>query len=621
MSNCLVLDTNYNSALCNPNRTYTYVGKGSLEPNDHEYEINEPLIKINKYYYQINENQLPYLSRTALLIRAICEIAFRIIWFPINLSQRTLNTIGTALFYDVLMTPKRESSLSANRFKKIKDHTVIFLQKFCKISKFYLPKIFKKVCAEELAWDTLSHFRQGLYGKKEIICFSSEDISQLSAQRIHDCAQSSFQFREYTDFFLQNMLSNTFTKQSKISDLYYTKNLLLHRNLTARNLTTNFKCINSFVNLRYIWFHDTELDTASISSFFENIANLPSLSSLFISTPNLTTLPSSFYDLPNTLVVNLSSDSLLEATLRELHVPGRRGPRVTVTGEPLDSLENYLQKVYGPHAYPQRLLQFDEKDALTLRIWLSKRVTAKDYGDNPQEFDKKVKEVLDWLAEETDKTKIRQAFALFTFANQNCCDQYASMFNKFSLLRKKITTLAELKDHIIICYRLDLIDEIANAKIAALGTCDPVEVHLGYETHLNKIFNLDLPIKNMQFLSRLTPDDIKKAVTDIQKKTDGQEKQALILSKDYRWKAYIEKQPNFAQTKKSCEEQEKTYRKDVLGEKVNDDDEELTDEEYQAILAKQIAHKDEFNTNSDTIWNPYWILTKEILNSNLDTPL
>ncbi len=654
MSSFLVLDTSYNPLSNYSDNTYSYVGKGHL--SDFHLNTQDKPYKIDKYYYQINVNQLDYTSRTKLLIRTISEIAFRIIWLPFNFLLRTFGTlvadiiekkIITKKFFDLLKTlvffPDRPSRILQRLATLPKEFLMKQLDLILYIFKS-LANVFIKIIQEEYAWDTLSHFRQALYGKKEIICFTSSDGTNLTPQNIHDCAQSSFQLFEENNYYcefnncswkktivgtiLLMTLGFYYTKQSQIMNLYY--DLRINSVYSLRN----WACIGSFVNL-------TELKVKkphspiplNLSQLFIQLRSLTLLRELDLSDCQLTTLHPNLYDLPSNLTVDLTGNPLTPETINEIRSHGR-GPRIiySLTGlesslftipADLNTLENYLQAVYKSPTYPQRLLQFDEKDTKTLRIWLSKRVTAKDYRDNPGKFDEKVKEVLDWLAEETDETKIRQAFALFAFANQDCCDQYASMFNKFSLLRKNITTLAELKDHIIICYRSDLIDEIAKAKIVELGTCDPVEVHLAYETHLNKIFKLDLPIDDMQFekYSSVTKKDIKKAKKDIQEKTYGEEKQALILSKDDRWKAYIEKQPNFAQTKKTCKEQEKTYRRDVIGEKDDDDDKDLTDVEYEAILEKQIAHEDEFNTNSDTIWNPYYVLTAKILNSNLDTPL
>ncbi len=659
MSSFLVLDTNYNPLSNYSDNTYSYVGKGHL--SDFHQKIQDEPHKIDKYYYQINENQLDYTSRTKLLIRTISEIAFRIIWLPFNFSLRTFGTLVADIiekkiivkkFFDLLKTliifPDRPSRILQRLATLPKEFLMKQLDLILYIFKS-LANVFIKIIQEEFAWDTLSYFRQALYGKKEIICFTRDDGTNLTTQNIHDCAQSSFQlidtnryYRDYNNLDWKITIFGTlflpafgyyYTKQSQIRHLYYNMSNTPDK-LEVESLS-NWACIGSFVNITKLKvMRLTNRYTLDLSQLFIHIRGLPLLRELDLSDRrHLTTLPPNLYDLPSNLTVDLTGNPLTPGTINEIRSHGR-GPRIiySLTGlerslftipVDLNTLENYLQSVYKSPTYPQRLLQFDEKDTKTLRIWLSKRVTAKDYRDNPAKFDLKVKENLDWLAEETDETKIRQAFALFAFANQDCCDQYASMFNKFSLLRKIVTTLAELKDHIIICYRSDLIDEIANAKIVALGTCDPVEVHLAYETHLNKIFKLDLPIENMQFenYSSITPKDIKRAKKDIQKKTDGEEKQALILSKDDRWRAYIERQPNFAQTKKNCEDDKKTYRKDVLGEKVDYDDEELDDEEYEAILAKQIAHQDEYNIKSDTIWDPYWILTKEILNSNLDTPL
>ncbi len=665
MPSFLVLDTNYNPLSNYSDNTYSYIGKGHLA--DLHHKEPEPH-KIDKYYYQINESHLDYTSRAKLLTRTISEIAFRILWLPLNLNLRTFIVI----FNDPVIMRKYHESLQAlcrinleGSLSKIINRCVTisneFLMKQLELNIYIyrsVAKIFIKTIEEEFAWDTLSHFRQALYGKKEIICFTRDDGTNLTTQNIHDCAKSSFQLIDTNNYYSEFILDwkstinasliimaygYYFTKQNRTRELYYS-HIVNRSNGLSIESQRNWVCIGSFVNLtalivkriitsRYIL--DPYRYTLDLSQLFIHIRALPLLRELDLSNCDITTLPANFYDLPSNLTVYLGGNQLTQGTIDELRRPGRRGPRNVHFGATglerslftipvdLDTLENYLQAVYKSPTYPQRLLQFDEKDTKTLRIWLSKRVNAKDYRDNPAKFDLKVKENLDWLTEETDETKIRQAFALFEFANQDCCDEYASIFNKLSLLRKKINTLAELKDHLIICYRLNLIEKITKKKIEELGTCDPVEVHLAYETHLNKIFKLDLPIENMQFenYSSITPKDIKKAKKDIQKKTDGEEKQTLILSKDDRWKAHIEKQPNFAQTKKSCEEQEKAFRRDVIGEKVDDDDEELTDVEYQAILAEQVAHQDEFNTNSDTIWNPYWILTKEILNSNLDTPI
>ncbi len=649
---CLVLDTQYrtNIAYSQDTTTYTYIDKGYLE-NLEDPGAFFPLTvypfkkRINKYYYQSNL-QLNYKCRAGLLIQTVCEIAFRIFWLPTNFVIRSAP--HGLIFSERLIMPIvfRIYNFAAEYIGYISftEFVKYYLKSAKKECKNYFKtcfSIFKKILLEETTWDTLSHLRQAWYGKKEIICFSPLDKPNFTTEKIRSCARSTESlacslingglFKEIDSlnvlvrFLFRGMYS---TRQAQVSQLYFSAALTF-------NNPVNCDCISSLVNLNYFELFSGSIRPIDISPLLTNLRCLPSINYLYLRNLLLTSLPPNFYDLPSSLTVYLGGNPLSDETLNALNQPGRQGPIVefdmadhhtSLVDEPLKPLNAYLEAVYKSSTYAQRLLQFDENDTKTLRIWLSKRVIAKDYRNNPGKFDLKVKEFLDWLSEETDETKIRQAFVYLDNAVKKCCDLYSITFNDLSLLRREYKNFDELKKLIITFYIMDLIDKIAKEKIMTLQAYDAVEVHLGYQVNLNKTFDLQLPIDDMQFVneSKVKDPDIKDAEQRIREKTEGKENQLKILSDHYLWKAEMEKLSQFKVTEKACKDAETRFREEFLNDKedptprrpvsqLSKEELEKQEAEDAALLKRQELHCKTFVTNSDTIWNPYWVLTKDYL--------
>ena len=356
-----------------------------------------------------------------------------------------------------------------------------------------------------------------------------------------------------------------------------------------------------------------DLIDIGMRSLPESIGNLVQLRKLLLNVNQFTSVPACLYQLSPACEVILCGNPLIDEAIDNMlditQQPDYNGPQISFSRSgnrsdvPIRPLAAYLAEWYGPD-YPQELLALSHSQKNSLAQWLARLNETQDYQDRPVQTKEKVKVLLGWLAIESNPTNRAQAFTLLADATSTCDDRVALCLNDLTVLMKmscsSSLTLAELKDLIIGMKRYEMVTEIAKEKCKQLRAVDPVEVYLCYEKSLKDSLQLPLEVNAMIFQrhSQVSDKDIETAKNKILKATDSS-KHLEILLQNQLWKRALEKQKAYDSLKQDCDQKKQAALSQI----------DSTDEKVYN------AYSQEFQKNDSTIWNPYYLMTEEILNN------
>lgn len=289
-----------------------------------------------------------------------------------------------------------------------------------------------------------------------------------------------------------------------------------------------------------------------------NLNGLPYLPNLHLFDLNdcysLSSIPASTLTLPSTCSIRLTGTALSLHALRALQAhtqsPGYRGPRFTFSIGPIRyadedvPFEERLQALYAISEQELKEFRVLSQEGV-MRTYLAKLEWVKDFN-NPLMRKSVASHVIKFLERGEQDERFRQLFLkVVEEATATCADRIALSLIDLDLLyhtdggelERPETLFQWLKTARII----DLIQQESIAKVASLAACDPIEVHLGYITHLKEAFRLPIFLEGMHFfqLSAITQNDLERAKTRIEAALQRDPIGMPFLLEDSRWQASL----------------------------------------------------------------------------------
>ncbi|WP_068466541.1 leucine-rich repeat domain-containing protein [Candidatus Protochlamydia phocaeensis] len=387
-----------------------------------------------------------------------------------------------------------------------------------------------------------------------------------------------------------------------LGNLHY----LFSRNNRLRQIPDS---IGQLTNLQQVDFQNNQLQEIP-----DSLGHLTRLSYLDLSHNRLQTVPETLYRLPASCRVILQgnpfSEQVIEQALIRMQNENYQGPQIIfswqdrrriISREQEGDLKAVLVNWCDEQCKQKLLERLSSMQKPVLFDWLKRLIEIASYRTQMQTVKDNVQELLSWMVEEADEGKLQIAYQIMADATGTCGDRVELSYNLLCLHVKMCQSgnlsLQELKALLIGAERYDRLNRIAEQKCRQMHIVDQIEVHLFYEIKLKDELKLPLEAKEMLYerLADVTAEDIEAAKAQILAET-GPDKQGELLLKHPVWKAALQKCAGFAEIDQACQE-----RKAEALSQLEDSD-SAAEQFYQTFQEKE-----------KTVWNPYYILTQQIL--------
>ena len=403
-------------------------------------------------------------------------------------------------------------------------------------------------------------------------------------------------------------------------------------NLTTLHICYNFdisslpESIGNLTNLKklILW-------RSQFSSLPNSIGNLTNLTELCLGYNNLSSLPESIGNLTNLTLLNLSHNriSTVPDCLFNLH-----NCRINIEGNPISedtiqalrariSVEGYEGPSFIFSTYEDRL-KVKKSNELVFADWLSENslIEIQTLPIDTQEtaalwldllnqtadgkdlklkhsMEKIVQDLFHWILCEATNEEQASAWNIIKEATETCGDRVSLSLNELHVLKeqsnpKTAQSIENFKSLVIGLIRLELLYKSAREIAAAQRLSDPIEVILALQTALKETLQLPLIVQDMLYrrmssVSEAEIDEVGQSILNITQNT------AELLAGHPLWQNRITKTcSDFQQRQNDCQESKNTW--------LEKHSENITNED-----------EIEFQKNEQTIWNPYFTLTQEIL--------
>lgn len=406
------------------------------------------------------------------------------------------------------------------------------------------------------------------------------------------------------------------------------------QNLTKLYLSKNFfeslpNTIGNLTNLTTL-----DLSTNHLQSLPDAIGNLTNLTTLDLSSNHLRSLPDAIGNLTNLTMLDLSNNSfssipeslfnlrrctiymeehrISEEGLRNLETRTSaldyEGPEFIFSIREPEDFNEYddsnREAVFEDWLSPNSLTKIKEQREDIQRnaaSWLYRLNDAKDYK-NPslkKAMKETVEALFDWILFKANDDEQLYAWTTIEAANDTCGDGASLVLNELHLFkelsnRELSVSVKELESFVIGLTRISLLYQAAENIILSQGKgSDRAEVILILQTTLREPLELPLITKGMiftelAFVSKHTINNIKESIIALT------ENRAQCLANHPLWQNRIKKTNlDFEKRKSECEQNKKEWL-----------------EKYSENAEN---HESEFKNNKETIWNPWFVLTEEIL--------
>lgn len=563
-----------------------------------------------QFYYRVNDLDIGLKERVLLgikvLVKTLITCGFFLLssdtrseWRQVFWGKHEVKIIGDD--YNVL------------HYGSIKEQAVA-LRQFTHLKKIELRDLLSKRnlmehTPEELNSDIFSNFKE-----LETIEIDHNVLSEVPESILHLPKIKQISLTGNEILYLPESISNL----SYLKELYVSSNHLTNLPNSLGKLKGLEKLSfggNQIRHLPEAIGHLTSLTDLNASNnglrdLPASIGNLNRLKNLDLSSNRFSTIPECLFRLPSTCEVNLERNQLDPRTVSEaqqrINAPDYNGPNFIFSiyepasrqavdpGTLKDRLPMWLDE---PHREP--LLKRLKEGQSSVSLYLSRMVETKDYQNQPTLVKKKVNEILTWLitCSEDDLTK---ALTIISDATATCGDRLGRSLNDLFLLKKISESpnmpLNELRKLVIGIQRYELLNDIAKKKCATMRACDPIEVHMRYETALKKRLGLPLEVSDMlyQSVANVSADEINEAEKQILAATPPH-KDIEVLVNNLIWQKRLEKEPGFSKILQECESAKAKWRK------------AHEDQEEEPAVFKEFQEKEKNE------WNPYRILTAKLL--------
>lgn len=338
------------------------------------------------------------------------------------------------------------------------------------------------------------------------------------------------------------------------------------------------------------------------------IRHLINLIFLDLSYNQISSIPDWLYQLPSCCEINLEGNPLNQEVMAQIQIrtqqPNYRGPRFILSvheehrREPTQQLHVLLNEWCDETCKQKILERLTSESNQNLANWLERIKETAGYKNQATVVKAQVKDFLIWLSAESNEENILPVYQILQDATTTCGDRIALSINTLCLhikiCRSNHLNLQELKDLIIGLERYERLQNIARRKCTQLRAVYPIEVHLCYEIHLREALGLPVEQKQMLYerISGVTATDIEEAKKEILDSTSSLNQQIDLLLKHPFWQSRIKIHPNYEAIEKDCTRQKDEVAEQLLGD---------------------YAAAEECKEKIQTIWNPNYVITKQIL--------
>ena len=423
---------------------------------------------------------------------------------------------------------KTSSSSSSSLFIPSHTECVTLALKHLQEHKHEIASLSEKEFSLLQSYEEASNLFQEVFGISQKEC-SYDQILKLRLDAWAKLSQNNQRAKEKILAFLQNSSQNSLNLSgsylTSLPDIWqhssFTTRLQM-LNLSNNELTSLPSSIGDLSKLCKLF-----LSNNGLTSLPSSIGNLSKLQILYVSDNELTFLPESISQLSVNCLIDIERCPFSQRVLQELSNTFEcQGPRITYShhesSSSSKSTKELLQELFQIAQKEPR--EFPELETNThLHNWLSRLADMADYKTGGNHRKHLAYTVLDLLETANSDPMFRVVFfAVIEEATKTCGDRMALSLLHLGIQYKiatmpkddptKVATLL-IRGPMI----LDLLEKIAQKKVASMKFVDPIEVYLAYPVRLQQELKIPIDVKEMLYFSGVKEEEFIAAKETVEK--------------------------------------------------------------------------------------------------------